>query len=314
MIRWGKTQTGKIRWRCKSCKVSSVKRRKDTVSRNVNPLFKSWILGMNSAKVIAKKKHVSRRTIFRRFAEQWKKKLHSPFPKLTKEVVIAVDGTTISKDCIALVVYDVISDQPLGWAFVPKEEYSTWYPLLLGISKLTCIHAIVSDGQKGLCKAVKELFPNIPHQRCIAHIIRLGLIWLTRNPRYEAGVELKKIVRNLSLAKTKELSVLWKKSFEEWDAKHQTFLQEKSIDIFTHRKRYVHRRLRGVRSLIIGAIKNMFYFTEDPLIPNTTNSVEGGINSSLQELIHRHRGLPTAKKKVLVSHFLIERRDRRKPT
>jgi hypothetical protein len=314
MIRWGKTKTGKNRWRCKNCKVSSVKRRKDTTSRNVNALFKTWILGMNSTKTIAKKKHVSRMTINRRFKEQWKRELHSPFPKLTKDVVIAIDGTTISKDCIVLVAYDVISDQPLGWAFVHKEEYATWYPLLLEISKLASVHAVVSDGQKGLCKAVKELFPNIPHQRCIAHIIRLGLIWLTRNPRYEAGVELRKIVRDLCLAKTKELADLWKKSFEEWDVKHQVFLQERSVDIFTHRKRYTHRKLRGVRALIIGAIKNMFHFTEDPMIPNTTNSVEGGINSTLQELIQRHRGLPTEKKKVLVSHYLIERRDRRKPT
>lgn len=314
MIRWGKTKTGKIRWRCENCKVSSVRRRKDTSSRNVNTLFKTWILGMNSTKTIAKKKHISRMTISRRFKEQWKKELHSPFPKLIKDVVIAIDGTTISKDCIVLVVYDVISNQPLGWAFVPKEEYATWHPLLLGISKFTRVHAVVSDGQKGLCKAVKELFPNIPHQRCIAHIIRLGLTWLTRNPRYEAGVELRKIVRNLSLAKTKELADLWKESFEKWDTKHQTFLQERSVDIFTHRKRYIHRRLRGVRALIIGAIKNMFYFTEDHLIPNTTNSVEGGINSSLQELIQRHRGLPTEKKKALVSHYLIERRDRRRPT
>lgn len=314
MIRWGKTKTGKTRWRCKNCKVSSVNRRKDTASRNVNTLFKNWILGMNPIKDIAKRKHVSKRTIIRRFMNQWKKQLHSAFPKLTKDVVIAIDGTTISKDCIVLVAYDVISDQPLGWAFVRKEEYATWYPLLLEIRKLTCVHAVVSDGQKGLCKAVKELFPNIPHQRCIAHIIRLGLIWLTRNPRYEAGVELRKIVRDLCLVKTKERADLWKKSFEEWDVKHQVFLQERSVDIFTHRKRYTHRKLRGVRALIIGAIKNMFHFTEDPMIPNTTNSVEGGINSTLQELIQRHRGLPTEKKKVLVSHYLIERRDRRKPT
>lgn len=314
MIRWGKTRTGKVRWRCKKCKVSGIKRRKDTVSRNVNTLFKTWILGMNPTKSIAKKKHVSRRTIVRRFEEQWTKELHSPFPKLNKDAVIAIDGTTVSKDCIVLVVYDVISDQPLGWSFVQREEYATWHSILSGINKLASIHAVVSDGQKGLCKAVRELFPSVPHQRCIAHIIRLSLVWLTRNPKTEAGIELRQIVRNLSLVKTKELSILWKKSFEEWDEKHRTFLQEKSINIFTNRKRYIHRRLRGVRALIIGAIKNMFYFTEDPLIPNTTNSVEGGVNASLQELVHRHRGLPTEKKKVLVSHFLIERRDRRKPT
>ena len=314
MIRWGKTQTGKVRWRCNICKASNVKRRKDTSTRNINTLFKSWLLGMVSIKNIAKKKHISERTLIRKFEKQWGKELHSSFPKLTKEVVIAVDGTTISKDCIVLIAYDVVSNQPLGWSFVSKEEYKTWYPLLLGVSRLTRVHAVVSDGQKGLCKAIKELFPHIHHQRCIAHIIRLSLLWLTRNPKTEAGVELRKIARNLALAKTKEVSILWRKSFEEWDTKYQLFLKERSTNPLTNRKWYTHRKLRGVRSLIMGAINNLFYFLYDPLIPNTTNSVEGGINAVLKEVLHRHRGLSTLKKRVLVSHFLIARRNRRIPT
>lgn len=313
MIRWGKTQAGKVRWRCNKCTVSGIKSRVDTSTRNTNALFRSWLLGMDSIKSIAKKKHVSKRTLIRRFDVQWTREIHSSFPRLTEEAVIVIDGTTISHDCIALIVYDTVSNQPLGWSFVSQEEYKTWYPLLVGVRGYTRIRAVVSDGQKGLCKAVRELFPNIPHQRCLAHIIRLSLVWLTRNPHTEAGVELRKIVRELSRARTMETSISWRKSFEEWDEKYQIFLREKSVNPLTNRRWYTHRRLRGVRALIIGSINNLFHFIQDERIPNTSNAVEGGINAPLKEFLHRHRGLSTEKKKILVTHFLIARR-KKKPT
>jgi hypothetical protein len=83
----------------------------------------------------------------------------------------------------------------------------------------------------------------------------------------------------------------------------------------TGRKRtwwYTHRNLRAARSLIRNALPHLFTFVRYPQIPRTTNHVEGGINSRLKELIHRHRGLSQDRKQVLVAQHLAQK-NRQKP-
>lgn len=314
MICWGKTTKGKVRWRCKNCKLTEVRKRKDTVSRNIYQLFKKWILEMVSIKIISKIKKISKRTLIRKFELCWKIKVPIFFPILKNDPVLIVDGTSIAKDCVVLVVYDAVSRQPLSWSFVLRESYLTWYTLLSEIKKKTNIKAIVSDGQKGLKKAVNELFPNIPHQRCMIHIIRLSLSWLTKNPKTKAGFNLRKTICLLPQVKTKQDSIVWTKLFQYWNLRYQPFLKEKSINPFTGNDWYTHRKLRAVNSLISSAVNNLFFHLDDSSIPNTTNLVEGGINSPLAELIQRHRGLNTEKKKVLVSLFLTARQNKKSPT
>ncbi|OGF79539.1 hypothetical protein A2926_01140 [Candidatus Giovannonibacteria bacterium RIFCSPLOWO2_01_FULL_44_40] len=225
-----------------------------------------------------------------------------------------LDGTTISKQTALIVAYDTISNQPLAWSFVSRERFASWHPLLIRISSHYQPRAIVSDGQKGLLKASKSVFPDTLHQRCIAHIIRLSLAWLTRNPQTFAGQELRVLVRALARTKTFSDAHRWRDSFAIWNTQHESFLKEKSVNPLTGRRWYTHRKLRAVRSLILRALPNMFLFVADPRIPNTTNVVEGGINAPLAELLHRHRGITEQQKKALVTRFLYARRRRKLPT
>ena len=186
--------------------------------------------------------------------------------------------------------------------------------LLLHVHQRFIPRALVSDGQKGLRKAVKTIFPSIPHQRCLAHIIRLSLAWLTRNPQTDAGKDLRILVRELAQVKTESATKIWRSSFVEWDTHYEEFLKERSVNPATGRKWYTHRKLRAVRSLIVNALPNLFWFTVDSHIPNTTNAVEGGINAPLAELLHRHRGITEEQKKALVRRFLYARRKKKLPT
>lgn len=60
--------------------------------------------------------------------------------------------------------------------------------LLLGVK----LESITSDGDKSVLKAIKKTDENIIIQRCLVHIQRMRLIWLTKFPKHLAGQELRK--------------------------------------------------------------------------------------------------------------------------
>ena len=47
--------------------------------------------------------------------------------------------------------------------------------------------SVTSDGSPGIRQAVEQVYPDIPHQRCVIHLRRLALAWITQNPRTLAG-------------------------------------------------------------------------------------------------------------------------------
>lgn len=314
MIRWGRTAAGKVRWQCTECRHGQCRERSDVANRNRNQLKDRWMLGVASLASLARNIGIHRTTLSRRLNILDIPPALVPLRQLTHPPILVLDGTAISKNTVLIVAYDTISSQPLAWSFVSHEKFDVWHALLVHISAYHKPHAIVSDGQKGLIKAAKMIFPGIPHQRCLAHIIRLSLAWLTRSPQTLAGQELRILIRNLALAKTSGKAEAWRSSFLLWDACYESFLKEKSINPATNRKWYTHRKLRAVRSLVLNALPNLFWFTRDALIPNTTNAVEGGINAVLAELLHRHRGITEEQKKALVRRFLYARRKKKLPT
>ncbi|MCO5239865.1 MAG: transposase [Chitinophagaceae bacterium] len=55
--------------------------------------------------------------------------------------------------------------------------------ILLGVQ----LESITTDGHKSILKAIKKSVPDVIVQRCLVHIQRMCLLWLTRYPRHEAG-------------------------------------------------------------------------------------------------------------------------------
>ncbi|MBI2888724.1 MAG: hypothetical protein HYY10_02250, partial [Candidatus Liptonbacteria bacterium] len=79
---------------------------------------------------------------------------------------------------------------------------------------------------------------------------------------------------------------------------------------------HVHRKLRSVRGIVRRALPDLFTYLDYPGCPNTTNLVEGWVNTVLTEGLRRHRGLHLSQKKTLVSVILshLQRPMREKPT
>jgi transposase-like protein len=173
---------------------------------------------------------------------------------------------------------------------------------------------IVCDGQKGLIKAIHEVWPQTIIQRCLIHISRQAKAWLTQNPKAEAGQELRLIVKKLTDIETETEKIIWLKSFDDWQKKYDYFLKEKTRHpIMEKNWWYTHKKLRAIRSLLKNSLDNLFVYLNDPRVPKTSNDVEGGINSRIKDLLRIHRGLIPKHQQVLASWYLAKRQGQ-KPT
>lgn len=311
MIRWGKTKQGKQRFRCEKCHQTGIKKRPDQRDRRVELLFERWLLNTETFQRISKSTHVAVSTTKRKFDSIWNIKVE-PCPYQGDGKILVVDGIILEKGECILIAIDG-NGIPIIWHECTKENILSWIALFQKVKRQGFINptGIVSDAQKGLIGAMKYVFPYIPHQRCMTHVVRQAQAWLTRNPKMIAGQELRLLVNSLYGVITKSDAEVFIEKFNSWCERHNGFLKEKSSSPFTKIPWYTHRRLRGVRSLLKYAIPNLFTFLEIPNTPRTTNQLEGGVNSPIKALIRHHRGMKIDHRKTLVFRFLRARQKKK---
>ena len=212
-----------------------------------------------------------------------------------------------------LIAGDADRLRPVSWLPVGREAYDSWHTFLRKLSWEGLEPSfVVCDAQRGLLKAIHEVWPKVHVQRCLIHVVRQSCIWLTQNPKTRAGRELLELVRALAGIRTKRQKRRWIRAFRYWDRRHEKFLKDRSYGS-GGRWWYTHRKLRGTRSLLRNAIPDLFWFVSDPTIPRTSNHVEGGLNARLKELFRCHRGFSLTKKLALASWYLALRQGQ-KPT
>jgi transposase-like protein len=199
------------------------------------------------------------------------------------------------------------------WIFAERESYDSWD---IFCSHVPAPSAVVCDGQRGLFAAIRGYWPKVPFQRCLIHVLRQALAKLTLHPKTPAGQDLRKLVRQLPTIRTRRQKRRWIRRWKHWRRKYHRFLTERSYGDIQNKRRswwYTHKKLRAVRSLIQNSLPYLFTFIGHPEIPKTSNHVEGGINSRLKELLHRHRGLNLIQKQALVSWFLALKQPQKPP-
>jgi transposase-like protein len=152
------------------------------------------------------------------------------------------------------------------------------------------IESITTDGHKSILKAIKKSLPDVLAQRCLVHIQRMCLLWLTRFPKHQAGLELRRLVLQLLRIKTDNDRIYWTRQLNQWHELYKAYLQEKTIHKETGRYWYTHKLLRRSYYTIKRALPNMFHYLNNPAIPNTTNGIEGFF-SHLKNHLDLHRGL-----------------------
>ena len=251
--------------------------------------FKKWILERQTFKTLSRDSGLSIDTlqrIFYSFLSQ------SPSVSILKrrQVHLRVDATYFAQFC--LLCYQDHGD---GYTqlirFSDGEHYSEIKEDLDNLIRLGVqIESITTDGHKSVLKAIKKSAPDVLVQRCLVHIQRMCLLWLTRYPRHIAGVELRRLVLLLMRIKTDNDRLFWTNELSLWYERHREYLQQKTVNERTGRYWYTHKLLRRSYSTIKRALPNMFHYLKNPAIPSTTNGIEGFF-SHLKNHLDLHRGL-----------------------
>lgn len=171
------------------------------------------------------------------------------------------------------------------------------------------IESITTDGHKSILKAIKKSLPDVIVQRCLVHIQRMCLLWLTRFPRHVAGQELRGLVLLLLKIKTDNDKTFWIKEFNDWHIRYKQYLNEKTFHQLTGRYWYTHKLLRRSYLTIKRALPNMFHFLQNNKIPSTTNGIEGFFGH-LKNHLDLHRGLTMANRVNFIKWYVYLSNDK----
>jgi len=251
--------------------------------------FKKWVLERQTYSTLSRDSGLSKDTLQRTFYHFLSQ---SPQVKIIKrsKVNLRLDATYFEKFCL-LCYQDHLDGYTQLIRFSDGEHYSEIKEDLYNLIKLGVqIESITTDGHKSILKAIKKALPDALTQRCLVHIQRMCLLWLTRFPKHDASIELRSIALKLLQVKTKNDQLHWTQLFEEWYKRYKIFLQEKTYNQNTGRYWYTHKMVRRSYYTIKRALPNMFHFITNPNVPSTTNGIEGFF-SHLKNHLDLHRGL-----------------------
>ena len=179
-------------------------------------------------------------------------------------------------------------------------RYETNALYLAGISEISRrgidIQAIVCDGRRGLF----GLFDDIPMQMCQFHQIQIVQRYLTRKPKTQAGIELKK----LTLKLTKQTQFEFVNNLNNWYLHWSLYLNERSKSPATGKTCYTHKRLRSAYLSLKKHLPYLFVFEnyKELMIPNTTNALDGQF-ADLKNKLRNHNGLSRIRKMRFIDGF-----------
>ena len=179
-------------------------------------------------------------------------------------------------------------------------RYETNALYLAGISEISrrgiSIQGIVCDGRQGLF----GLFDDIPIQMCQFHQIQIVLRYLTRKPKTQAAIELKK----LTLKLTKQTKIEFVDYLNSWYLHWSNYINERSKSPSTGKTYYTHKRLRSAYLSLKRHLPYLFVFEDykELMIPNTTNALDGQF-ANLKNKLRNHNGLSKTRKMKFIDGF-----------
>ena len=299
LVKNGKTAAGTQRWRCPSCGASSVRRRPDVTRREQLTRFVGWLVGKHTQAEIDGT--MTGRTFRRQTAWCWDLEPRLP-PATTIHHAVLVDGFWVSGWCLLIALSD--TGRVLAWQWSGGESVAAWKALL---EQVHAPGVLVSDGGAGIPTALKSVWPETKHQRCLFHVQLRTTRHLTRKPRTDAGRALRELVMRLSAIgeDDADAAIAWQITLDQWWRAFGHLTKEKTR-LRNGQLAFTHDRLRKAWSLIHGVVRNQTLFTYITYgNPRTTSPLEGGINSQIREVLRRHRGLSEHHQKRAVEWFLV---------
>lgn len=129
-------------------------------------------------------------------------------PKLTTSNnpwVLGIDGKWLRRKGVVMIYRDITHKENLFWSFRQSESYEAIHSDFERLVKLlTKDHppsGVVSDWKGSIVNAASNFLPKIPHQRCLAHVVREAKRLLPLNSPLLATRVLRKIAKQLPTSK-----------------------------------------------------------------------------------------------------------------
>jgi hypothetical protein len=287
----GKYKNGKQRWYCKTCKKSfSLKNLKNKQLKE-KKWFDLWIMEGYSVRQLKQQCKYSSEKLYS-IINFWL----SQRPKIKKDNIKSCkygifDGTFLHRPNEMVVLMDAETNKVVYGEYGVHENSEPQmtqffnFQIEQGLSLKSC----TVDGNPQVIKILKKCFPGIIIQRCLVHIQRQGIAWCRQNPKIREAKELRKLFLKVTYIKTLKESYDFVDEFIAWDNEFGCKIKNsKPIDRISY-------DLKKARNMLLNALPNMFHFLENPMIPSTTNPIEGYF-SRLKNHYRNHRGLDPKKR------------------
>jgi hypothetical protein len=220
-----------------------------------------------------------------------------PRKEFSSFAVVIMDTTYFGRGFGVMVFKNSLDNVVLYKQYV---RYETNALYLSGISEISrrgiSIQGIVCDGRQGLF----GLFGDIPIQMCHFHQIQIVQRYLTRKPKAQAAIELKK----LTLKLTRQTKAEFANSLDNWYLCWSDYINERGKSPSTGKTYYTHKRLRSAYLSLKRHLQYLFVFEDykELMIPNTTNALDGQF-SDLKNKLRNHNGLSKERKMKFIDGF-----------
>ena len=294
MRKHGRTASGSQRWRCTACNLTTTAPRAVPPARTEQATLGEFIAWATSKGTQADQPGGAR--AFRR-RTAWCWRVPVPRPPVTGEVhaQIFIDGLHLAGGWTLLVARSTA--HVIAWQWAAGESAAAYTALL---QDLAPPDLVTTDGAGGALKALRELWPRTPVQRCLIHVHRDTVRDLTLHPRTTQGRALLGLSRKLLTITTTDQAAHWLTALNDYATEYRTWLNQRTTAqddpataAATGRKWwYTHPRTRrAYRRLEHLARQGVLftYLTHDPALERTTNPVES-INARIRDNLRHHRG------------------------
>lgn len=306
LIKWGKTGTGRIRYRCPHCLITQSSKPKKKRSDELSSMFRQFVLNGQTISNLSCQTTYSPSYLDAWFQDQLEKTppyFYLPTPH-REEQYLLMDGLWFGES-LNLMAYRLHH-----WPFIIHHSFGlreTASRVRRDLTSITdksyLLSGIVSDGGKGIISGVKESCGHLRHQICLLHMMRQARSGVGKHPTDYRTAELGSLINHLFLIESKEALKWYVEQLKDWHDRNKSFLSEFGHDELTHRWWYTHKGVRRALRVLLTATQTSFAFLKDPLIPKTTNGIES-IFSTVSRRWLVHRGLKQARWRSFIDWFI----------
>ena len=201
-----------------------------------------------------------------------------------------LDGTFLHRPQTLITLMDGEQNEVICGGYPVSESSEGQLTAFLRPLKDKGLHprSFTVDGNPNVTRVLRKLWPGVRVQRCLIHIQRQGLSWCRTSPKTPYARKLRQLFLRVTRIRTLVERERFLQDVRQWEQAYFALMHRPEAGkVFSDIKR--------AWSMLRRALPDMFHYLDDPLIPISTNALEGYF-SRLKGHYRRHRGLTPQKR------------------